>query len=310
MKTENPKGSTSEPRCTCIAEGSGKCKFPHPCRQCYSYHPGVSCYWHSQGKTPADKKPGRTFELSNGNLGCAECCNGDRCDDASHHSRDNCPFCLGSGTNATLKLAPQPATLSPDPNIGFGLCQYCRSPLEVWDQNPDYIVCTKCSYRRWNEMRPTPPCCTGGKPKPVAAPEPADQSSTGKELVWMDESHGRWAVFVGNVFCGYELSEERAKDKVAALLEAIQESIAAPMEAFTAEPAQSSSGCCANSWGSCSPAVVTTGFTVTIKFHTADADRALLSPDLVRRRIGAVLDTCGNIQEEIDYTLEVTRNYD
>jgi len=28
---------------------------------------------------------------------CAECCNGDRCDDASHYSRDKCPHCLGTG---------------------------------------------------------------------------------------------------------------------------------------------------------------------------------------------------------------------
>lgn len=65
-------------------------------------HSGVSCYWFSQGKTPADKREGRTFELSTGEPGCAECCNGDRCDDPSHYSRESCPYCLGSGRLAQL----------------------------------------------------------------------------------------------------------------------------------------------------------------------------------------------------------------
>ena len=61
----------------------------------------ISPYWRGQGKTDADKKHGRTFERSDGRLGCAECCNGDRCDDPNHYDRDSCPFCLGTGTNAT-----------------------------------------------------------------------------------------------------------------------------------------------------------------------------------------------------------------
>ena len=28
---------------------------------------------------------------------CAECCNGDRCDDPTHHDRDKCPHCKGTG---------------------------------------------------------------------------------------------------------------------------------------------------------------------------------------------------------------------
>lgn len=28
---------------------------------------------------------------------CAECCNGDRCDDSSHYARLDCPHCLGTG---------------------------------------------------------------------------------------------------------------------------------------------------------------------------------------------------------------------
>lgn len=98
---EQPPVSASPaepPKCTCIKEGSGQCKYPHPCRVCYSYHPGVSCYFHNQGKTPADKRSdGRTFLRSDGSLGCDECCNGDRCDDPTHRDRENCSYCLGSG---------------------------------------------------------------------------------------------------------------------------------------------------------------------------------------------------------------------
>lgn len=28
---------------------------------------------------------------------CAECCNGDRCDDPTHHDRQHCPHCKGTG---------------------------------------------------------------------------------------------------------------------------------------------------------------------------------------------------------------------
>lgn len=28
---------------------------------------------------------------------CDECCNGDRCDDPSHYSREHCPHCKGTG---------------------------------------------------------------------------------------------------------------------------------------------------------------------------------------------------------------------
>lgn len=64
----------------------------------------ISQYWKNLGKTESDKRHGRTFVLSGRSLGCAECCFGDRCDDPSHYSRDSCPFCLGTGTNATTKV--------------------------------------------------------------------------------------------------------------------------------------------------------------------------------------------------------------
>jgi ribosome modulation factor len=28
---------------------------------------------------------------------CDHCCNGDRCDDRTHISRERCPYCLGTG---------------------------------------------------------------------------------------------------------------------------------------------------------------------------------------------------------------------
>lgn len=88
--------------CTCITTGSGACKYPHGCRRCGNYHPGVSCYWHAHGKTATDKRSdGRTFVNSGGGLNCDECCNGDRCDDRTHCDRENCPYCLGSGHPAT-----------------------------------------------------------------------------------------------------------------------------------------------------------------------------------------------------------------
>jgi hypothetical protein len=71
----------------------------------------VSEYWRRLGKAEVDKRPGgRTFTRSDGSLGCAECCNGDRCDDPSHFHRDSCPFCLGTGEPAS-----EPgATMTPD----------------------------------------------------------------------------------------------------------------------------------------------------------------------------------------------------
>jgi hypothetical protein len=65
---------------------------------------GLSDYWKHRGKTTKDKRPGRTFDSTNGPM-CAECCNGDRCDDPSHFSRSSCPFCLGTGRNSTTKAA-------------------------------------------------------------------------------------------------------------------------------------------------------------------------------------------------------------
>lgn len=35
---------------------------------------------------------------------CAECCNGDRCDDPTHHDRRNCPYCKGTGRALWTKV--------------------------------------------------------------------------------------------------------------------------------------------------------------------------------------------------------------
>ena len=62
----------------------------------------VSLYWKNLGKTEADRITGRTFKRSDGSLGCDECCNGDRCDDPTHRSRESCLFCLGTGEQAPI----------------------------------------------------------------------------------------------------------------------------------------------------------------------------------------------------------------
>jgi len=64
----------------------------------------LSKYWENQGKTLSDRRSdGRTFKRSNSTAGCAECCNGDRCDDMSHYDRQSCPFCLGTGEPAQVQ---------------------------------------------------------------------------------------------------------------------------------------------------------------------------------------------------------------
>lgn len=64
---------------------------------------GVSLYWRNRGKTEADKRPGKTFVRSDGVLACDECCLKDyaECDERGHFNRESCPYCLGTGTNAT-----------------------------------------------------------------------------------------------------------------------------------------------------------------------------------------------------------------
>lgn len=61
----------------------------------------ISKYWLDQGKTESDKKEGKTYLSYDGSLRCDECCNKDRCDEPSHYFRLSCPFCLGTGINAT-----------------------------------------------------------------------------------------------------------------------------------------------------------------------------------------------------------------
>lgn len=51
-----------------------------------------------------------------------------------------------------------------------------------------------------------------------------------------------------------------------------------------------------------------TGYTVIITFHTKDAALAFDTPEHVRFRIGEALDKT-RAKEEVDYTLDVKRNY-
>lgn len=44
---------------------------------------------------PDERQTPRTW---NDGWRCAECCNGDRCDDSSHYDRAKCPHCKGTGS--------------------------------------------------------------------------------------------------------------------------------------------------------------------------------------------------------------------
>jgi hypothetical protein len=45
--------------------------------------------------------PTRTFSSTYGPR-CEHCCNGDRCDDASHYDRPHCPYCRGTGNGKPI----------------------------------------------------------------------------------------------------------------------------------------------------------------------------------------------------------------
>ena len=62
----------------------------------------VSLYWQNHGKTEADRRPGKTFQRSDGSLGCAECCTKMITQvDCDCYHRDSCPHCMGTGQNAS-----------------------------------------------------------------------------------------------------------------------------------------------------------------------------------------------------------------
>lgn len=54
-----------------------------------------------------EKKPLAGWRVWGGNR-CDHCCNGDRCDDRTHLSRDRCPYCLGTGKALWLAAQPSP----------------------------------------------------------------------------------------------------------------------------------------------------------------------------------------------------------
>ena len=57
----------------------------------------------------SDKKTGKTFTFSNGELGCGECCNKDRCssEDCDLYYRKNCPHCLGTNKNLSCYIGKE-----------------------------------------------------------------------------------------------------------------------------------------------------------------------------------------------------------
>lgn len=64
----------------------------------------ISEYWQRQGLIIDDRTIGRTWTRSNGEKMCNECCNGDRCDDASHSLRPYCRACLGTAYNLSCDV--------------------------------------------------------------------------------------------------------------------------------------------------------------------------------------------------------------
>jgi hypothetical protein len=75
-------------------------------------------------------------------------------------------------------------------------------------------------------------------------------------------------------------------------------------EALSTHPCKSSSPIAAVEAGA-----ITTGFEVTIRTHTKEAQDAITSPEALRFMVGHMLDSW-KISEEIDYTLEVRRIYE
>ena len=49
-------------------------------------------------------------------------------------------------------------------------------------------------------------------------------------------------------------------------------------------------------------------FNVKVTFHTAEIEKIISDPEVLRFAIGEALDNAG-WQEEVDYTLEVTRDH-
>lgn len=98
----------------------------------------VSEYWRRQGKTEADKRPGRTFETSTGPM-CNECCWGDHCDNPDHFHRLSCPFCLGTGKPASGRPTLKNHRWVPGgANIGGGT-EHCADCLCLRNGNePDW----------------------------------------------------------------------------------------------------------------------------------------------------------------------------
>lgn len=61
-------------------------------------------------------KPARTWTERNGEYGCAECCNRDRCDedcDATYY-RPNCPYCKGKGWFKEIPVIAIPIQPTPE----------------------------------------------------------------------------------------------------------------------------------------------------------------------------------------------------
>ena len=95
--------------CTCLKDGSARCLFPHQCRRCYGYHPGVSCYWNTEGKMGLADAPPLHPERRSLSQTVRRVARNVASGIAAMIPRTMigtvCPFCLGSGEPG--KLAPK-----------------------------------------------------------------------------------------------------------------------------------------------------------------------------------------------------------
>ena len=86
---------------------------------------------------------GRVFKEVGGTIRCDECCNGDRCDDVRHRSRERCFYCYGTGIPiGVLKdaLAAKDRELAEVRRVAAGALIESKElleqimPLEIYDK--------------------------------------------------------------------------------------------------------------------------------------------------------------------------------
>ena len=96
---------------------------------------------------------------------CAECCNGDRCDDPTHHDRDKCPHCKGTGIavwNMYTKEAEAKALITERNALRKALLA-CVNLLEIWSKwTPEYCTAHR-DFERLPEIQRARALLDGGE---------------------------------------------------------------------------------------------------------------------------------------------------